>query len=96
MKWLKRKFRNWLNEEDIYPIAEGRYGNKAISPVSRSELESPTLNFKVMKAQGGTIVETSRYDHKADRHYTSLHIIQDSEDMGEQLGKIVTYENLKL
>ena len=95
MNWLKRKLRNWLNEEDIYPVEVGRYSNK---PVSRAmaELESPTLNFKVMKAQGGTIVETSRYDHKSDRHYTSLHIIQDSDDMGEQLGKIVTYENLKL
>ena len=95
MKWLKRKLRNWLNNEieDCYPVEVGRM---SIKRVASSELESPTLNFKVMKAQGGTIVETSRYDHKADRHYTSLHIIQDSEDMGEQLGKIVTYENLKV
>ena len=93
MKWFKRKLRNWLNsEEDCYPveISPGR------ARISLSDIESPSVNFKVMKANGGIVVETSRYDRQRDRHETALHIIQDNEDMGNALGKIVTFENLKL
>ena len=94
MKWFKRRLRNWLNsEEDCYPIEAIPTGRARIS---LSEMESPSVNFKVMKANGGIIVETSRYDRQRDRHETGLHIIQDNEDLGESLGKIVTFENLKL
>ena len=94
MKWLKRQLRDWLNsEEDCYAIKESSIGRARIS---LSEMDSPSVNFKVMKANGGIIVETSRYDRQRDRHETGLHIIQDNEDLGEALGQIVTFENLKL
>lgn len=94
MKWFKRKLRNWLNsDEDCYAIESIPVGRNRISA---PDIESPSINFKVMKANGGIIVETSRYDRQRDRHETGLHIIQDNEDLGESLGKIVTFENLKL
>ena len=94
MKWLKRRLRNWLNsEEDCYPVEAISVGRNRIS---LSEMESPSVNFKVMKANGGIIVETSRYDRQRDRHETGLHIIQENQDLGESLAKIVTFENLKL
>lgn len=94
MKWFKRRLRNWLNsEEDCYAVETIPAGRNRIS---LSEMDSPSVNFKVMKANGGIIVESSRYDRQRDRHETGLHIIQDNEDLGEALSKIVTFENLKL
>lgn len=54
------------------------------------------INFKVFKASGGTIIETSFYDRQKDRHQNSLHVITDDKDIGKELGKIITMETLKL
>ena len=54
------------------------------------------INFKVYKASGGTIIETSFYDRVKDRHQNSLHVITDDQDIGKEIGKIITMETLKL
>jgi hypothetical protein len=53
------------------------------------------LRFTVYNASGGKIVEINHYDSRADRHYTSLHIITSEEDFGAELGKIAFVEALK-
>lgn len=90
MKWLKRKLRNWaLRDDDIViPI------DRAIR--CRDTIDSNSFTFKVFKANGGIIVETENYDNQKDRHNRSLHVIVEGKDLGEEIGKIITYENLKL
>ena len=53
------------------------------------------MNFIVYRANGGMMVEYNRYDDRKDQHYCELHIIHPDEDLGEALGKIVTFESLK-
>jgi hypothetical protein len=53
------------------------------------------MNFSVYRASGGTIIETRRYDRKRDTNDNSLHIITDDKDLGEEIGKIITFENLR-
>ena len=53
------------------------------------------MNFIVYRANGGMMVEYNRYDDRKDKHYCELHIIHPDEDIGEALGKIVTFESLK-
>ena len=53
------------------------------------------MNFVVYRANGGMMVEYNRYDDRKDQHHCELHIIHPDEDLGEALGKIVTFESLK-
>jgi hypothetical protein len=53
------------------------------------------IRFQVYKANGGFVVETAIYDRQRDRHHNSLHIITDDQDLGAQIGKIITMEALK-
>jgi len=93
-KTWKQRLRDWLNDsgeklvDEMFEITEVR--------------NSPSLNndrgisFKVYKATGGTIIETSFYDRQKDREITSLHVITEDKDIGVELGKIITMETLKL
>jgi hypothetical protein len=53
------------------------------------------MNFTVYRANGGTIVEYNKYDERKDQHHCDLHIVHEDENLGEALGKIVTFESLK-
>ena len=53
------------------------------------------MNFVVYRANGGMMVEYNRYDDRKDQHHCELHIIHPDQDLGEALGKIVTFESLK-
>jgi hypothetical protein len=52
------------------------------------------LNFTVFGATGGKVVQFSTYDVARDRTVGSLYIVTDKEDLGEELGQIITKESL--
>jgi hypothetical protein len=90
MKWLKKKVRDWINydDDDIYLVKE--------SVRVSEEPDTKCLRFKVFKASGGTVVQTDYYDQKTDRQHNTLHVIVEGQDLGQELGKIITYESLKI
>jgi len=49
----------------------------------------------VYRANGGTIVETRRYNRKNDDNVYELHVITDTQDVGQEIGRIITMEALK-
>ena len=53
------------------------------------------MNFTVYRANGGVLVEINRYDERKDQHHCELHIVHPDENLGDALGKIVTFESLK-
>jgi len=93
---LKRFLRNWLNDclasEPVRVIRDGD-----------GRLEGRKFSFSVIAAQGGNIVEV--YHAEETKYHNpqgpsagptfSHHIIPDSEDFTEALGKIVTMEMLR-
>ena len=90
MRWLKKRLRNWINDDvsislDDYHVVR-----------SRDEPDSECIRFKVFRANGGTVVQTEQYDNRHDRQYNNLHVIVDGQDLGKELGKIITFESLKL
>ena len=97
MKWFDKWFRNkckaaWEGEdtpEDIQPIA----ANKLASSIPGSHDNG--IHFVIYGANGGHVVETSKYDRVKDRHQTGLHIIRDEDDLGEEISKILTLESLR-
>lgn len=92
MNW----FFNWLKKKlDLPSDNLCKESALQVYPSSPSRLESGGLNFTVYRANGGYIIEHRLYDRKTDRTNTSLHIITDDRDLGEELGKIIIYENLR-
>jgi hypothetical protein len=53
------------------------------------------IKFEVYRANGGTIVETRRYNRKNDDTIYELHVITDTQDVGQAIGQIITVESLK-
>ena len=87
MRWLKRKLRNWVNDDqDIL----------AVSETASHSLDSRGFRMQVWKASGGIVIETRAYDEKKDRSNIGLYVITEDQDVGHELGKIITFENLKL
>ena len=89
-KWFAKQCKQaWEDanqlEQDISPIAT----------VSSRSIDTQGMNFTVYRANGGTIIETRKYDRKRDDNNHSLHIITDDKDLGEEIGKIITFENLR-
>jgi hypothetical protein len=92
MNWLKRKLRNWLDENEA-----GKVIGSQLLIKERDSIESdPVLNFKVYSAVGGKIVEFRQYDRQRDRNFNQTYIITNDQDFGERIAKIATMENLKV
>ncbi len=55
---------------------------------------SSGLNLVVYSATGGKVVEVKSYDIRNDRWNANMYVITDKEDLGEELGQIITKESL--
>jgi hypothetical protein len=59
------------------------------------EIGKEGMNFTIHPATGGYILEYRVYDRKNDRNDNKLHIINNDQDLGESIGKIITLEILR-
>lgn len=89
-KWLASKMKNSLEDESEL----ASHGSRLVA-VAEDSLNSRGMNFTVYRASGGHIIEHRVYDKKTDRNNNSLHIITDDKDLGEEIGKIITFESLR-
>lgn len=99
MSFIKNKVRSWLAEETekedcVNSTGVAKASAYIGSPYS-NRLDAPGINFRICKATGGYVVETSSYDPNTDRSRSNLHIITDEQDMGQEIGKILTMEALR-
>jgi hypothetical protein len=85
---IKERIRNWLLKEDD---CEAIYAEDCQGP----DLDSQGFRLKIYGASGGTIVETTKYDRKSDENRHSLHVITEDKDLGQELAKIITMEQLR-
>lgn len=99
MKWLKRKLRRWLQDDSVLigslEADNSMYSNRPVK-VRDNSLDSDGFNLKVFKANGGTIIETHSYNRRKDESSNGLYVITDDKDLGNEIGKIITMEGLKL
>ena len=58
-------------------------------------LSGTGIRFEVYRANGGTIVETRRPDRRTGESVYELHVITDTQDVGQAIGQIITMEALK-
>lgn len=52
------------------------------------------MNFTVFSAIGGKVIQIHSYDPRTDRTNSTLYIVTDQEDLGEELAQIITKESL--
>lgn len=73
--------------------------NAIVSPYETNMLSiehrESSLSFTVHKANGGFVVEYRIYEPSTDRHNSKLHIINEEDDLGKEIGKIIAYECLR-
>ena len=87
---FKQKIRNWLmNDEEDYNIQVNSIDEDG------PDLNSQSFRLNIFSASGGTIVETTKYDRKSDENRHSLHVVTADKDLGEELSKIITMEQLR-
>ena len=86
---IKQRIRNWLmNDSD----AEECY---AVEDENGLDLNSQSFRLNIYGASGGTIIETTKYDRKSDENRHSLHVVTEDKDLGQELSKIITMEQLR-
>jgi len=90
MNWLKRKLRSWIFEEDVAETKASR-----LISIRDREIEGNGMNFTIMNAVGGYVMQYSQYDEKNDRNDRRLHIITSDQDLGQSIAHIITYEMLR-
>ena len=88
---IKQKIRNWLMNDNN----EAEYGNAISIDEEGPDLHSQSFRLNIFSASGGTIVETTKYDRKSDENRHSLHVVTADKDLGEELSKIITMEQLR-
>lgn len=95
--WLRNKLHNFIfpSEENV-PI--GLNSSKSVKLRANTGLDDDNhepMRFTVYNANGGKILETRTYDKRNDRWNSSLHVVENNENFGEAIGKIVFMEMLK-
>jgi hypothetical protein len=87
MRWIKKRLRNWVNNnDDLIQLDDYHHSDR---------IDAHGFQLKVYKANGGTIVETSSYNIRKDHTNSGLYVILDTQDLGTEIGKIITIEGLK-
>ncbi len=90
---LKRMIKglvNWSFTDDNQELAE-----VCIAEDREARISANGIKFEVYRANGGTVVETRRYNRKNDDNIYELHVITDTQDLGQAIGQIITLEALK-
>lgn len=67
---------------------------KEVAQISTRVENERTMTLNVTKANGGWVIDHRQYDKHRDRNNSSVHIITDDKDLGEEIGKIITFESL--
>lgn len=90
MRWLKRKLRNWLTDDDDLQISTAQ--------IVERDRNSPAiggLSFTLYNAVGGHILECKNYNHRTDRHEGTLYMIHDDDDFAKQVAQAIMLEQMK-
>jgi hypothetical protein len=95
-RWFIGKLKRALRDHDENATLHwSEVSPPALSSSSDVRLRSNGMNFTLYNAQGGWVLEYHTYDNKTDTTENRIHIIQDTEDFGDRLAKILTLELLR-
>jgi hypothetical protein len=95
MEWASRNDNQEKQADYGIPMPKLR-GSPIKATTSSSDIEDHNrgFNFTIYNATGGKVVQIQTYDSVKDKISSSLYIITDKEDLGEELALIITKETL--
>ena len=88
---FKRMIRNLIT----WSMNERHQEEIQISDREEVRISASGIRFEVYRANGGTVIETRRNDRRTGDSFYELHVISADQDIGEEIGKIITMESLK-
>jgi hypothetical protein len=95
MKWFYRWLRKKINNLDVEMVSSRDMLVTSSRPRIFIDEHSNVMNFSVSRANGGYVVQFCQYDKRTDRAEPKLHIVTDDKDLGEEIGKIISFESLR-
>ena len=90
LTWRQR-LRNWFNKD----LQDMDIAEIALQDEPPSGLGGEGMRFQLYRASGGYVIETRYYDQKSDQNHYKLYIVNEGEDVGQAMGKIITMESLR-
>ena len=92
VRWAVNDYesKNYADDTSI-PIAGGSHSKAS---TGTSGIGTNGMNFIVYPATGGKVIEFRSYDPRTDRMNNNLYVVTDKENLGEELGQIITKESL--
>lgn len=91
---FRRWIRNWITNFDQDGHEPERPSTLVAVREDGPDIEK-SLNFRVWFANGGRVVQTNRYDRQKDRNITSMYVVNNDQDFGREIDKIVSMESLR-
>ena len=88
---FRRWLRNWINNVDSDRPEKASIGIRERNGPDNER----ALTFRIWFANGGQVIQTEQYHHVRDEWIKSMYVITDDQDLGDELGKIVTMEKLR-
>ena len=89
---LKRMIKNLVT----WSMTENHRHQEDIAvPEETWRISATGIRFEVYRANGGTVIETRRNDRRTGDSIYELHVVAGDQDVGEEIGKIITMEALK-
>lgn len=97
VKKLLRRIVKWAISSDHDATQEvSSYQGNSVKTRGASSIGDGNngMNFTVYSAIGGKVIQFTTYDPIRDKGYSNLYIVTDREELGEELGQIITKESL--
>lgn len=86
---IKRWIKSWIfDEKETMPA-----GNLIAKDEAPNRDKS--FHFNVWFANGGKVIETTKYNKQTDRVESHLYVITHEANFGEEVNKIITMEGLR-
>ena len=105
MGYFKNKIRKLINWAQSDDYANEPYKNGIVS--LQNSMQASTignsnsigghdggLNFTVYSATGGKVIQVRTYNSMSDVGRSTLYVINDKDDLGQELAHIITVERL--
>jgi hypothetical protein len=94
-KWLYRKMQNAQDDCVVKDLDYPKSRVSAGRSLSSSDFNSQPTRFNIYRADGGHVVEVSRYCRSSDETKNSMYLITHDQNFGERIEHILTLEAIK-
>lgn len=91
--WLHKKIERAVGQKQVN---DNRACNAITLSAARDFESEKQLNFTMMLAEGGVVLQQTYYDEKTDRRKNKMYLIPEDQDVAQRVGEIVAMEILRI